>query len=84
MIAVIRTFVQVALAWFVAMPPIEALITWLTDVLGMTVNLESIAGWLTAISTGVVVGIVTWAGKRWPIINQIISLGRSKSLPTYV
>ena len=71
-IAVIRSVLQYAVA---------ALVGWLVA-LGVTIDPELEIALFGALF-GIVVGLVNWLGAKFPIINQILSLGMSSGVPAY-
>lgn len=70
-----KTAVQLGVAAFVA---------WLLQ-LGIDVGAQSQAleTGAFAIATGVVGGLLNWLGRKFPIVNKIVSLGLSNSSASY-
>ena len=79
-ISAVKTAVQVAVAalfaW--AVPVLD----WMTSA-GITVDRSAVEAAAFAIVTGLVTAALNWAGRRWPIVNVILSFGLARSGPTY-
>ena len=80
LISAVKTAVQVLVA---------ALLTWATPVLdwlanqGVTVDQSAVEAFAFAVVTGLVTMGLNAAGKRWPWVNTILSLGLSRQGPKY-
>ena len=85
--AVVRTFVQWGLAKIMASAFGVGVVTFLAEELGFTIT-EDQRAWIvngtTALLMGGVVFLVNKFGKRFAIINKIVSLGLSRTGPAYV
>ncbi len=79
-VAAVRTAVQVVVA---------AAVTWATPILdwvadqGVTVDRSALEAGAFAVLVAVVTGLVNEAGRRWPWINRILSLGLDTNPPSY-
>ena len=69
----VRTTVQVIVA---------AVVAWLLR-LGIEVDAQALEGVLFAVATGLVSFLLNWLGRKFPIVNKIISLGLSGGGPGY-
>ncbi|GEM_PF-3034264 len=79
-ISAIKTIIQVIVA---------ALLTWATPVLdwiaaqGVQVDRTALEAAAFALLVGVVAGLLNEAGRRWPWVNRILSVGLADKPPTY-
>ena len=58
------------------------IVAWLAGI-GISIDASALEAVLTGLAVGVVNIGVNWAQGHWPWIGQIVSLGLSKSTPTY-
>lgn len=82
--AMIRSFVQYGVGAILAAAPVTAALRWVTDEVGIPVDSGAAAAWLEAVVFALVVGLLIKLGEKFPIVNKIMSLGRSGSSPVYV
>jgi hypothetical protein len=80
--AVIRTVAQALAAWLIGLAWVANAAAWLAEQ-GIALD-ETVleAGIFTALLGGVTAA-VNWAGRRWPWVNKVFSLGRSTDSATY-
>lgn len=82
--AMVRSFVQYVVGAIFAAGPIVMGVNWLTEKVGVPVDVGVIRTWLEAVIFALVVGGLMKLGQKFPFVNQLISLGRSSSSPVYV
>jgi hypothetical protein len=70
----VRTAVQVAVA---------AVVAWALN-LGLNIDAVALEAVLFSIATGAVTIVLNWLSEKIPFLGQILSLGLSKSTPTYL
>lgn len=75
-IAAVRTGVQALVGMLWGIPAVAALI----DALGIS---EAFTTFLESLAIGITVLVLRWLETRLPWLTQILSLGTSKSGPTY-
>lgn len=79
-VSAVKTIVQVVVA---------ALVTWATPVLdwltsqGVQVDRTALEAAAFAVLVGVVAGLLNEAGRRWPWVNRILSVGLADRPPSY-
>lgn len=80
LISVVKTVVQVIVA---------ALLTWVAPILdwvtaqGFEIDRNALGLAVFMLLVGLVTGAVNEAGRRWPIVNRLLSFGLSDGGPTY-
>ena len=76
----VKTAVQVAVsAAFVWAAPV---LDWLAGV-GVEVDRSAVEAVAFAVVTGLVTSVLNWAGRRWPVVNLVLSLGMTRGGPSY-
>lgn len=81
--AVVRTLVQGVIGMLLASSVGQNLVTWLTDI-GLPFNETWLVNAVTLFLIGLIVLLVNTIGPKFGWINQIISLGLSRTGPAYV
>lgn len=81
--AVVRTLVQGVIGMLLTSSIGQTIISWVEG-LGMTVSVETITNAVTLFLIGLIVLLVNTFGPKFAWINQIISLGLSRTGPAYV
>lgn len=82
--AMVRSFVQYAVGAMLAAQPVVMGLNWLTEKVGFSVDTGAVRAWLEAFIFALIVGALVKLGQRFPLLNQLMSLGRSASSPVYV
>lgn len=76
----VKTAVQVAIsALFVWAAPV---LDWLAGV-GVEVDQSAAEAVAFSVVTGLVASALNWAGRRWPVVNLILSFGLTRGGPAY-
>lgn len=81
--AVVRTLVQGVIGMLLTSSVGQSIITWVEG-LGMTFSVETITNAVTLFLIGLIVLLVNTLGPKFAWVNQIISLGLSRTGPAYV
>lgn len=81
--AVVRTLVQGTIGMLLGSSIGQQIVEWLGG-LGMNVNVDTITNAVTLFLIGLVVLAVNTFGPKFAWINQIVSLGMSRTGPAYV
>lgn len=80
--AVVRTVIAAIITYLTTLGPVQAAVDWLNSI-GIPISWDDIGAWLTIATLGAVTALLNWAGRRWPVIAQIVSLGRSNQSANY-
>lgn len=81
--AVVRTLVQGTIGMLLSSSVGVSIVTWLTDA-GLTVDETWLVNAVTLFLIGLIVLLVNTIGPKFAWVNQIISLGLSRTGPAYV
>lgn len=79
MTMIIRSVIQYLLSRLLAVPIVIQVI----DTLGLEIDAVAVTEAISVFIFGISVAVLGWAAKRWPIVNNIMSLGRSRYSPDY-
>lgn len=82
--AVVRTLVQWVISRALASAFGTAFVMFVTDELGLNLDIAWVSNTATLLILGIVVALVNRFGKHFAWINQFISLGLSRTGPGYV
>jgi len=82
--AMIRSFVQYGVGAILASAPVMWILDAVTNEVGIPINVGAVRAWIEAAVFALVAGGLIKLGERFPVVNQIMSMGRSGSSPAYV
>lgn len=81
--AVIRTIAQGLVTFILGVGWVADLVAALTE-FGIVIDPVVLEGGVFILLLGGVTGFLNWLGKRFPVVNKILSLGRSPGTPAYI